>query len=103
MILNGCALFNHGNVYLPQAFERRLRYILVTPDMHRIHHSTYQPETDSNYGFSISCCDRLFRTSCANSREDQTAMPIGLNGFRDAAELGIINMLALPFKQLRKR
>jgi len=103
MILNGCALFNHGNVYLPQDLERRLRYLLVTPDMHRIHHSTYQAETDSNYGFSLSCWDRLFKTYCANSRAPQTEMPIGLHGFRDASELGFLHMLTLPFENLRAR
>lgn len=103
MILNGCALFNHGNVYLPEGIERRLRYLVVTPDMHRIHHSTYQTETDSNYGFSLSCWDRLFKTYCAEARQAQTDMPIGLNGFRDAAELGFLRMLALPFQHLRQR
>ena len=103
MILNGCALFNHGNVFLPQSLERRLRYLLVTPDMHRIHHSTFQPETDSNYGFSLSCWDRLFKTYCGHAQKPQTEMTIGLNGFRDAAELGFTNMLVLPFKHLRKR
>ncbi|MGY6277643.1 sterol desaturase family protein [Methylomonas sp. MgM2] len=103
MILNGCALFNHGNVYLPERLERRLRYLLVTPDMHRIHHSSFQPETDSNYGFSISCWDRLFKTYCAESRQPQTEMPIGLKDFRDISELGLIHMLTLPFEPLRKR
>ncbi|WAR46501.1 sterol desaturase family protein [Methylomonas rapida] len=103
MILNGCALFNHGNVYLPEGFEHRLRYLLVTPDMHRIHHSTYQPETDSNYGFSLPCWDRLFKTYCAYPRQPQTDMPIGLNGFRNASELGVVRMLALPFQALRQR
>lgn len=103
MILNGCALFNHGNVSLPPVFERRLRYWLVTPDMHRIHHSARQSETDSNYGFSLSCWDRLFKTYCAESRQPPTEMTIGLNGFRDASELSFIQLLALPFKPLRER
>lgn len=103
MILNGCALFNHGNVYLPEGIERRLRYLMVTPGMHRIHHSTYQPETDSNYGFSLSCWDRLFKTYCAEARQAQTDMSIGLTGFRDAGELGFVRMLALPFQALRQR
>lgn len=103
VILNGCALFNHGNVNLPPVFERRLRLLLVTPDMHRIHHSARQPETDSNYGFSLSCWDRLFETYCAESQLPQADMTIGLNGFRDAAELGFIEMLVLPFRRLRGR
>ncbi len=103
MILNGCALFNHGNVALPPIFERRLRYWLVTPDMHRIHHSAQQAETDSNYGFSLSCWDRLFKTYCAESRQPQSEMTIGLNGFHDASELGFVKLLALPFERLRER
>jgi len=103
MILNGCALFNHGNVYLPENLERRLRYFLVTPDMHRIHHSSYQPETDSNYGFSISCWDRLFKTYCAQAQKPQTEITIGLNGFRATAEVSFAKLLALPFKPLRNR
>lgn len=103
MILNGCALFNHGNITLPPVFERRLRYWLVTPDMHRIHHSARQAETDSNYGFSLSCWDRLFKTYCADSQQAQTEMTIGLNGFRDESELSFIKLLALPFKRLRAR
>ncbi|CAD6881696.1 Fatty acid hydroxylase family (carotene hydroxylase/sterol desaturase) [Methylomonas albis] len=103
VILNGCALFNHGNVGLPLVVERWLRYAMVTPDMHRIHHSAFQPETDSNYGFSLSCWDRLFNTYCGQARTTQTAMTIGLDEFRDSAELGFVGLLALPFRRLRGR
>lgn len=103
VILNGCALFNHGNVSLPVAIEKRLRYLLVTPDMHRIHHSALPVETDSNYGFSLSCWDRVFKTYTAQAQLPQIEMKIGLNGFRDANELGFFSMLALPFKHLRLR
>ncbi len=103
IILNGCALFNHGNVALPPTFERRLRHLLVTPDMHRIHHSAKQIETDSNYGFSLSCWDRLFKTYCPESQQPQAEMRIGLKKFRDESELGFIKLLALPFKPLRRR
>ncbi|CAD6871804.1 sterol desaturase family protein [Methylomonas fluvii] len=103
VILNGCALFNHGNVGLPPALERGLRYLIVTPDMHRIHHSAFQPETDSNYGFSLSCWDRLFKTYCPQAREAQTAMMIGLSEFRDSNQLGFVGLLALPFRRLRSR
>ena len=61
IILNDCALFNHGDASLPPNWKRRVRFCLVTPDMHRIHHSALQLETDSNYGFSLSCWDRLFK------------------------------------------
>lgn len=103
IILNGCALFNHGNVSLPPSIETYLRYVLITPDLHRIHHSTFQPETDSNYGFSLSCWDRLFKTFCRQARQPQSEMLIGLNGFRDPAELGFLRLLLLPFRPLRKR
>lgn len=103
LILNGCALFNHGNVSLPEAFEKHLRYLLVTPDMHRIHHSVWREETDSNYGFSLSCWDRLFRTYRPEPQLPQTVMLIGLNGYRDPAELGFMQLLALPFRHLRGR
>jgi len=103
IVLNGCALFNHGNVSLPAAFEQKLRYLLITPDLHRIHHSSYQPETDSNYGFSLSWWDKLFKTYCAKPKQDQSSMPIGLNGFRDPGELGFLQLLALPFRPFRQR
>jgi len=103
VILNGCALFNHGNVSLPGGWEKHLRYLLVTPDMHRIHHSARPIETDSNYGFSLSCWDRLFKTYTAQAQLPQTEMTIGLNGFREPNELGFFGLLALPFRRLRLR
>lgn len=103
VILNGCALFNHGNVGLSPVVERGLRYLIVTPDMHRIHHSAFQPETDSNYGFSLSCWDRLFKTYCPQAREAQATMTIGLSEFRESAELGFVGLLALPFRRSRSR
>ncbi len=65
ILLNGTALFNHANLALPRALDRALRLILVTPDMHQIHHSTRREEHDSNYGFALSVWDRLFRTYVA--------------------------------------
>ena len=103
IILNGCALFNHGNVSLPPAFERPLRYLLVTPAMHRIHHSTLPTETDSNYGFSLSCWDRVFKTYTAQPSLPQTEMQIGLRPYQNTSELGFTNLLLLPFKRLRQR
>lgn len=103
MILNGCALFNHGNVSLPARGERWLRYVIVTPDMHRIHHSVRPSETDSNYGFSLSLWDRLFKTYCPQAQAPQAEMRIGLNGFRQPAELGFLQLLAMPFRPLRHR
>lgn len=103
IILNGCALFNHGNVYIPPKLDRVLRYIIITPDMHRVHHSTLHKETDSNYGFSLSCWDRLFKTYTAQPQQQHETMNIGLTPFRDAAELGFLKLLALPFHALRSR
>ena len=103
IILSTCALFNHGNVSLPPLVERMLRYLLVTPDMHRIHHSARPQETDSNYGFSLSCWDRLFKTYCAAPQEPQTTMPIGLRGFQNPRELGLLALLRMPFQPLRRR
>ena len=100
-LLNGCALFNHGNVSLPASLEKCIRFWLVTPDMHRIHHSARQSETDSNYGFSLSCWDRWFRTYTAHAQLPQTDMVIGLQGFRNQTELGLLSLLMLPFRRLR--
>ncbi|WP_027149046.1 sterol desaturase family protein [Methylobacter tundripaludum] len=103
IILNGAATFNHSNINIPPAIDKKLRWLIITPDMHRIHHSTLPAETDSNYGFSISCWDRLCRTYIAEPRQSQTAMAIGLTPFRKLHELGFMQLLLLPFKALRKR
>ncbi|MDD5460475.1 MAG: sterol desaturase family protein [Methylococcales bacterium] len=103
IILNGAATFNHSNINIPPALDKKLRWLLITPDMHRIHHSTFRAETDSNYGFSISCWDRLCRTYTAEPRRFQTLMPIGLSSFRQQDELGFMPLLLLPFKVLRRR
>lgn len=103
IILNATATFNHSNVYIPPVLEKTIRYVLVTPDMHRIHHSVVPKETDSNYGFSLSCWDRLCRTYTAMPQLPQTEMPIGLAGFRQARELSFLRLLLLPFQTLRKR
>ncbi len=103
IILNGAATFNHSNINIPSAIDKKLRWLLITPDMHRIHHSTVPVETDSNYGFSISCWDRLFKTYVAEPSQPQTTMKIGLKPFRWQQELGLIHLLRLPFKTLRKR
>lgn len=103
IILNGAATFNHSNINIPLAIDKKLRWLIITPDMHRIHHSTLPAETDSNYGFSISCWDRLCRTYVAEPRQPQTTMAIGLSPFREPHELSFMQLLLLPFKTLRKR
>ncbi|MBN1378057.1 MAG: sterol desaturase family protein [Gammaproteobacteria bacterium] len=82
IVLNSAAIFNHGNIYIPKAIDRMLRLLLVTPDMHRIHHSCRQPETDSNYGFSISLWDRLFGNYRDQPEAGHNKMMIGLQNPR---------------------
>ena len=103
IILNGCATFNHSNVYIPHSIDKKLRWILITPDMHRIHQSVIPSETDSNYGFSVSCWDRICRTYTKNPKKSQTTMDIGLTPFRQQNKLGFGQLLLLPFKALRGR
>ena len=103
IILNGAATFNHSNIYIPPALDKILRWLIITPDMHRIHHSARTAETDSNYGFSISCWDRLFKTYTAEPGEPQTAMDIGLKSYRRQSDLRFIRLLLLPFRSLKDR
>ena len=98
LILNILPLFNHSNVYIPPKLDRWLRYIIVTPDMHRIHHSTRKTETNSNYGFSISCWDRLFRSYTKEPQGGQLNMTIGLDNVPQQESVTIIRMLLQPFK-----
>jgi sterol desaturase/sphingolipid hydroxylase (fatty acid hydroxylase superfamily) len=102
IILNGAATFNHSNVNIPEKADKLLRWFIITPDMHRIHHSAEPVETDSNYGFSISCWDRLCKTYTVKSKQPQTTMTIGLKTFRKPAELGFMQLLVLPFKAQAK-
>lgn len=103
IILNATATFNHSNINLSATLDKIIRYLLVTPDMHRIHHSVIPNETDSNYGFSLSCWDRLCGTYIAQSQTPQTEMAIGLSGFRRSEELNFCRLLCLPFQALKKR
>jgi len=102
ILLNGAALFNHSNIYIPERIDRALRWLIVTPDMHRIHHSPITTETNSNYGFSVSFWDRLCRTYCQKPIDPQTEMAIGLKEFPNADELGFIRLIKLPFQTLEK-
>jgi sterol desaturase/sphingolipid hydroxylase (fatty acid hydroxylase superfamily) len=95
--LNATAMFNHGNVGLPPTIDRVLRWLVVTPDMHRVHHSTVVNETNSNFGFNLPWWDRLFGTYRAAPAAGHEAMTIGLDSFRDPAQLRIDRMLGQPF------
>ncbi len=103
IILNAAATFNHSNIDIPESIDKKLRWLLITPDMHRIHHSTIPSETDSNYGFSISCWDRFFKTYTAQPQQAQTSMLIGLDAYRQQDELGFLQLFLLPFKPLKKK
>ncbi|MEK6593681.1 MAG: sterol desaturase family protein, partial [Pseudomonadota bacterium] len=99
VILNAMAMFNHSNVRIPLFIDRALRWFIVTPDMHRIHHSVVRRETDSNYGFNLALWDRLLGTYRPHPSAGQEAMIIGLPEFRDPAQCATFSgMLALPFR-----
>ncbi len=97
IILNAAAMFNHGNIYLPKSVDRVLRYFIVTPDMHRVHHSVIIRETNSNYGFNLPWWDRLFGTYCDQPIRGHEGMSIGLSQFRDPGKLTLPWLLSLPF------
>ena len=97
ILLNGMAMFNHGNIKIPLAIDRWLIYFVVTPDMHRVHHSVIIRETNSNYGFNLSCWDRLFGTYLAQPAKGHDDMTIGLSQFRVPKKLTLPRLLALPF------
>ena len=99
ILLNATALFNHGNVRLPLWLDRALRLVLVTPDMHRVHHSIENHETNSNYGFCLSWWDFLFRTYDAQPDAGHDGMTIGRSEFRDAQVERLPFMLLLPFQR----
>ena len=97
IILNGMAIFNHGNIRIPLKLDRILRYLVVTPDMHRVHHSVIIRETNSNYGFNLPWWDRLFGTYCAQPAKGHDGMTIGLSQFREPKKLTLPWLLVLPF------
>ena len=96
IILNSASLFNHGNVRLPAWLEPWARAFIVTPDMHRVHHSAIREETNSNYGFSLSIWDRLFGTYRDQPTLGHEHMVIGLEYFRDERELYLHRLLVQP-------
>ena len=97
IILNGTALFNHANLRLPLALDRALRLVLVTPDMHRVHHSVHRLEHDSNYGFALSVWDRIFGTYRAQPEAGHDAMVVGLE-WQDERPAKLGWSLWLPFR-----
>lgn len=101
VLLNGCAMFNHANITLPGWLDKVLRTFLVTPDMHRVHHSIIKREHDTNFGFSISIWDRLFRTYTPQPEGGHEGMTIGLAYYRDEKPTLLRWLLLLPFGRQR--
>ena len=96
--LNLTSMFNHSNVRLPTSFDRVLRWLVVTPDMHRVHHSILRDETDRNFGFNLPWWDRIFGTYRGQPRGTHEQMTIGIPGFRDPRHCATLTgILALPF------
>ncbi len=99
LLLAAASLFTHTDIALPARLDRALRRVIVTPSMHRIHHSTIPAETNSNYGFNLSLWDRLFGSYRARSKRPQLQMPIGLSQWRDPSRLGLAALLLQPFRR----
>jgi sterol desaturase/sphingolipid hydroxylase (fatty acid hydroxylase superfamily) len=97
ILLNATSMFNHGNIGMPLNLDRFLRLLVVTPDMHRVHHSVVIKETNSNFGFNFPWWDRLFSTYRSQPDAGHEKMVIGLSQFRDQQRLTILWLLALPF------
>ncbi len=96
IVLNGMVMFNHGNVRLPAGADGILRYVAVTPDMHRVHHSVIIRETNSNFGFIMSWWDRIFGTYRQEPAAGHEGMEIGLSQYRDEGELSLPRLMILP-------
>lgn len=99
VLLNATAMFNHSNVRVPEAVERVLRWFIVTPDLHRVHHSVLRRETDSNFGFNLPWWDWLFGTYRAQPEAGHEGMTLGIEQFRDPAELRLDRLLSQPFRR----
>jgi sterol desaturase/sphingolipid hydroxylase (fatty acid hydroxylase superfamily) len=98
VLLNVTSMFNHSNLKLPLKMDSLLRKLIVTPDMHRIHHSTDELEHNHNFGFNFSWWDRLFNSYLDQASEAQEKLDIGIAGMQDKESLGIFAMLLQPFK-----
>ncbi|WP_428773524.1 sterol desaturase family protein [Vibrio sp.] len=98
VLLNACAMFNHSNAFLPLKADKLLRKIIVTPDMHRVHHSVIRAETDSNFGFCLSIWDRWLGTYRAQPKYGHQGVKIGINLFRRPREQWLDKLLTQPFR-----
>jgi len=102
IVLNISAMFNHSNIQIPLRIDRMLRFFIVTPDMHRVHHSVIKVETNSNYGFNIPWWDYIFRTYRAQPSSGHTKMKIGLNEFQGNRVVFLHWLLIQPFVSVKK-
>jgi sterol desaturase/sphingolipid hydroxylase (fatty acid hydroxylase superfamily) len=98
VLLNATSIFNHSNVRMPSWLDRGLRWVVVTPDMHRVHHSILPSETNSNFGFNLAWWDRLFGTYRDQPAAGHLGMTFGIEQFRDPAEQRLDRMLTQPFR-----
>ncbi|MDI5985910.1 sterol desaturase family protein [Halomonas sp. M4R5S39] len=103
VVLNATSMFNHGNVRLPTRLDRWLRLFVVTPEMHRVHHSIVRRETDSNFGFNLPWWDRLFGTYRDQPAAGHLGMTLGIEDFREARDLRLDRMLIQPFLTPRRQ
>lgn len=102
LILSSSALFNHSNIAMPQKVDAVIRWFIVTPDMHRVHHSVIRSETDSNYGFSLSIWDRLFGTYIDQPQAGHINMTIGLAEYQKLDDTALNRLLVMPLKSDRE-
>jgi sterol desaturase/sphingolipid hydroxylase (fatty acid hydroxylase superfamily) len=98
ILLNGTSLFNHSNVHLPLWLDAALRLAMVTPDMHRVHHSILPSETNSNFGFNLPWWDRILGTYLAQPRAGHIGMTVGIEQFRTQRDLWLDRLMFQPFR-----
>ena len=105
ILLNAVAIFNHSNIHIPKKWDRVLRYCIVTPDMHRVHHSIIPKEMHRNFGFNLSWWDWVFKTYQAQPKKNHLMMDIGLQHYRDIEKTTLLTMLMTPFykKHINKK
>nr|WP_314443849.1 sterol desaturase family protein [uncultured Sphingomonas sp.] len=103
VLLNATAMWSHSNIRLPLGLDRLIRRVIVTPDMHRTHHSIIPRETHSNFGFNLACWDRLFGTYRPQPEKGHEGMTIGIPQFRSPGELRLDRMLLQPFRRAQEK
>lgn len=103
VLLNGTAMFNHGNIRLPLSVDKVLRFVLVTPDMHRVHHSVIPNEYNRNFGFNLPWWDYVFKTYKAQPKEGHDLMEIGLKEYQYESQTGPVQLLLIPFLSQTKK